>query len=164
MNTKKSGFTLIELMVVMVILGMLAVLISGNFFNSLKRGRDTRRKTDIQNIQKAFEVYYEDMGRFPPDDILGETKVCYHNGTSYDCDRKVYMQTLPTDPSIGTYVYETDPEGTYYKLYSCIENEKDISSGVLSSGGVQDPNGWVEGCGSGVCTNCKFKVESSNAE
>ena len=131
----------------------------------MKKGRDTRRKTDIQNISRSFEIYYEDLGRFPPNDILTQSQICYHNGTSYDCTRKVYMQKIPTDPTVGSYIYETDATGTYYKLYSCIENDQDVSSGIkLAVDRNQDPNGWQAGCGTGVCANCKFKVESSNAE
>lgn len=158
------GFTLIEILLVITILGLLAVMISSNFFSSLKKGRDVRRKSDIQSIQKAFEVYYEDVGRFPPSGVLSQSQLCYHDGVDYDCNKKRYMQSIPTDPTIGNYVYETDAEGTYYKLYSCIENDQDVSQGIKLLSGEQSPNGWIEGCGSGVCANCKFKVESSNAE
>lgn len=162
----EKGFTLIELLVVITLLGILALMISGNFFSSLKKGRDTRRKADIQHIQKAMEIFYEDMGRFPPSGALSETQLCYHDGSAYSCSRKVYMQSIPKDPTIGTYVYETDTDGNYYKLYSCIENDQDVSSGVKLLSGAQDPNGWTTGCGpvGGVCANCKFKVESANAE
>lgn len=159
------GFTLIELMIVIAILGILTFLISGNFFQSLKRGRDTRRKADVQNIQKAIEIYYEDKNAYPPDDFLTQTKLCYFDGSAYDCDKKVYMQRLPEDPTVGQYVYETDANGTYYKLYSCIENDQDTSSGIkLAVDGTQDPSGYMSGCGTGVCDACKFMVSSSNAE
>ena len=75
------------------------------------------------------------------------------------------MQQFPEDPTIGQYVYVTDENGTYYKLYSCIENSQDTGNGIKILGdGTQDPDGYVSGCGTGVCTNCKFMVESSNAE
>ena len=44
----KKGFTLIELLIVIMILGVLAALITGNFFTSLKKGRDAKRKADLR--------------------------------------------------------------------------------------------------------------------
>ncbi|PIP15252.1 hypothetical protein COX47_00635, partial [Candidatus Roizmanbacteria bacterium CG23_combo_of_CG06-09_8_20_14_all_35_49] len=56
----RKAFTLIELLLVIIILGVLATLIIGNFFTSLKKGRDARRKGDLEQIQRALEMYYED--------------------------------------------------------------------------------------------------------
>ncbi len=147
-----SGFTLIELLIVIGILGILATVISGNFLTSLKRGRDTRRKADVQQIQKAFELYYEDVTAYPVDTALDEDSLCHPDG----CDTRNYMQVIPKDPTTGqAYAYVTDGNMTYYKLYSCLENTQDQGSGV-------DQDGWGPSCG--ACGACKFKIESSNAE
>jgi len=61
----KKGFTLIELLLVIIILGFLTSLIAGNFFTSLKKGRDARRKGDLEQIQRALEMYYEDNRAYP---------------------------------------------------------------------------------------------------
>lgn len=146
------GFTLIELLIVIGILGILATVISGNFLTSLKRGRDTRRKGDVEQIQKAFELYYEDLGTYPADTVLAGDSLCHPDG----CSTRTYMQALPKDPSSNTgYTYVTDSSGSYYKLYSCLENTQDQGSGV-------NQDGWGLSCGS--CGTCKFKVESANAQ
>ncbi len=62
---KRKGFTLLELVIVIVLLGILSALISGNFITSLKKGRDSRRITDLEQIQKSLEMYYEDQKAYP---------------------------------------------------------------------------------------------------
>lgn len=157
-----EGFTFLELMLVIVILGVLAALISGNFVTSLKKGRDARRKTDLDQIQKALELYYEDKRAYPTPAAVNpklpfqasfcETNPC--NGT------KAYMQRMPGDPTSGnTYDYESD--GTYYKLYSCMENNLDQGPGVDQSGYQYESSGATS-CGD--CGVCKYKVTSSNSQ
>jgi len=119
----KKGFTLIELLLVIMILGLLATLLAGNFFTSLKKGRDARRKADLNQIQKALELYYEDKRAYPATLSFGsklcETEAC-------DPSEKVYMQKVPSDPTNIEYGYETDTNGTLYRLYACLENEQQI--------------------------------------
>ncbi|MBI5127117.1 prepilin-type N-terminal cleavage/methylation domain-containing protein [Candidatus Roizmanbacteria bacterium] len=118
-----KGFTLIELLIVIIILGVLAALITGNFFTSLKKGRDARRKADIGQVQKALELYYEDKRAYPtqapdPGFVFGEQFSDPSTG-------KTYMQRVATDPLGNTdYRYESDTDGTYYKLYACLENDQ----------------------------------------
>jgi len=52
------GFTMIELLVVLTVIGLLIAAAGGNYMTSLKRGRDTQRKGDMRKIQQAFEQYY----------------------------------------------------------------------------------------------------------
>ncbi len=120
-----KGFTLIELLIVIIILGVLASLITGNFFTSLKKGRDARRKADLGQIQKALELYYEDKRAYPtqapnPGFVFGEQ---FSDSTT----GKTYMQRVATDP-VGNvdYHYESDSDGTYFKLYSCLENDQQV--------------------------------------
>jgi prepilin-type N-terminal cleavage/methylation domain-containing protein len=56
----KAGFTLIELMVVIAIIGILMAAGLVAFTNAQKNGRDARRRADIQAMGKAFEQYYND--------------------------------------------------------------------------------------------------------
>jgi len=152
----KKAFTLIELLVVIMILGILAALISGNFFTSLKKGRDARRKGDLEQIQRALEMYYEDKGSYPTFNIfatagyqLCETKIASTCGSE-----KVYMIKIPDDPlSSNNYVYSQT--GSAYQLYSCIENSQDQGQGVKQTG-------YGVSCGSGVCNPCKYGISSPN--
>jgi len=144
---KVKGFTLIELLIAIVILGVLSALISGNFFSSLKKGRDARRKADLEQIQRAVEMYYEDKRSYPATIIFGTSLTDSASG-------KIYMQKVPNDPISGNnYVYQSD--GTYYKLYSCIENNLDQGPGV-------NQNGYT-GTNCGNCGACKYGISSPNS-
>ncbi len=150
-NIKKTstGFTLIELLVVIMLLGALTTILMGNFFTSLKKGRDARRKSDLENIQKALEMYYEDNKTYPASISFG---------SSLSSSTKTYMQKIPNDPVAGNnYLYESD--GTYYRLFSCIENKLDESPGVSQTGYVGTPGI----CGTGDCATCKYTVSDSGS-
>jgi len=149
----KKSFTLIELLIVIIILGVLSTLITGNFFTSLKKGRDARRKADLEQIQRALEMYYEDKRSYPNFSFTFGKKLC-ETKTDDDCgSEKVYMQKLPNDPiNTNTYVYQSD--GTYYQLFSCIENNLDQGPGVKQNG--------YSGTNCGGCGLCKYGISSSN--
>ena len=120
----KSGFTLIELLVVIMILGILAALISGNFITSLKKGRDAKRKGDLEQTQRALEMYYEDKKAYPVTaGLTFGSKLCENNPCG--ASDKVYMQKLPNDPISGK-SYEYNLTSGSYRLYACLENNQQI--------------------------------------
>ena len=65
MRKSKSGFTLVELLVVVVVIAILATIVIVAYTGIQGRSRDDRRKTDIANITKALELYYQDNGAYP---------------------------------------------------------------------------------------------------
>jgi len=65
LNSK--GFTIIELLVVIVIIGILVALALPNLFSAQQRGRDTERKNDLKNISQRLETYYNDEQSYPAD-------------------------------------------------------------------------------------------------
>lgn len=157
----KKAFTLLEIMIVIAIMGILATLISGNLINSMKRGRDAKRKEDLHQIQKALEMYYEDNSAYPVTLTFGSALT--HPDASLN---RIYMQKLPTDPSSNySYKYFGDmlsgsAKVNAYRLYSALENDQD------SGPDTNNPNGYAgtECCATctGIAKTCKFGLASYN--
>lgn len=93
----QSGMTLIELMIVLVIVGILAILFLMGVRSQIAKGRDSKRKDDLQKIKIAYEDYYNDNDCYPPDDALS-------NPASTELDP--YLTEIPRDPLTDEpYVY-----------------------------------------------------------
>lgn len=61
---KESGFTIIELLIVIAIIGILATLVLTNFQGAQAKGRDTVRKNDINSLYQKLEEYYNENGSY----------------------------------------------------------------------------------------------------
>jgi len=153
---KKSGFTLIELLVVIAILGILATVGLGSFQSSQMKGRDAQRKSDLSQIQKALEMYYNDNGKYP---LTAELQALLNSGSSWTAasGQTIYMKTVPKGPRGESYCYESD--GTYYKLYAKLENMQDPM--IEESGCTSASSKCTCSC-NGVGGYC-YKVTSQNA-
>lgn len=64
-NIKEKGFTIVELLIVIVVIGILAALVLNTFSGVQKRARDTQRQTDVSSLATQLEVYYNDNGGYP---------------------------------------------------------------------------------------------------
>lgn len=132
----KKGFTLIEILVVMVILGIITTLAFGNYRVSQMKSRDAKRKADLGQIQRALEMYYNDKNVYPDRLDLSDG----NNGLMDDPRGTIYMKELPVDPT-GNPEYCYTSSGAYYKIYAKLENEQDPRiGGPFSCGGVSDYN------------------------
>jgi len=76
-NKKEKGFTLLELLVVIGIIGLLASILVINLTSARRRARDTKRVADIRNIQTATEDYYGKNGKYPTiiSDLVSGTQI-----------------------------------------------------------------------------------------
>jgi prepilin-type N-terminal cleavage/methylation domain-containing protein len=61
------GFTLLELLVTISIIGILMALATVSFTTAQRNGRDSRRRGDVENTRKALEQYYAINTEYPPD-------------------------------------------------------------------------------------------------
>jgi len=120
----KKSFTLIELLVVIAIIGSLSAILLPNFMGARERARDSQRKSDIKQVQKAFELYRMDQSppSFPYSLVTAGT--CFSSGAN--CTGNIYMSKFPTDPNAGRdYFYSVDNVNLTYLLCACLENKAD---------------------------------------
>lgn len=64
-KSSQKGFTIVELLIVIVVIGILAALVLNTFAGVQRRARDTQRRTDVNSIATNLEVYYNDNGGYP---------------------------------------------------------------------------------------------------
>lgn len=136
----KRGFTLIEMLVVVSLIGILTTLVAANLNAARERGRDAQRKSDSRNIQTALGLYYQDYQAFPANSSSGEITGCGSSGTSactwgedWTAGSETYMSVLPKDPLPGqAYKYQATADREGYTLDSCLENKSDDKGQVTS--------------------------------
>lgn len=171
---KKNGFTLIELVVSIGVLSILAAfaITALDPFSQFQKSNDARRKSDLSQIQKALEQYYQDNEHYPASD--NSFRIMYQN-SSLDWGKGPwgpYMDVLPKDPvSTFNYVYySAGPTYQSYYLYARLEKgSKDPqacnNTGASCTNGSSCTCSSIPGgavCGSSSSDYCNFGISSPN--
>ena len=99
------GFTLIELMVVLVIIGVLAALIVPNVLDRTDDARVTAARTDVANIMQALKLYKLDNQRFPTAEQGLPSLIVKPAASPVPTNWKPYLEKLPNDPWGRPYQY-----------------------------------------------------------
>ena len=141
----RKGFTLVELLIMVGIIGILATLLMANFIGVRQRARDAQRKSDIRQIQSALELYRSDIGSYPA--LLYSTNCPTSSSLTGGNPVNTYMQKIPCDPSGSSYYnsgnyYYTSSGGTTYTLGACLENTADTQGAATSPGGTGCSTAW----------------------
>jgi prepilin-type N-terminal cleavage/methylation domain-containing protein len=125
-----KGFTLVEVIIVVVIIASLVLLAIAFFRGQIFKGNDARRKGDINRIKIGLEEYEKDHNCYP----LSQTVVC-NPGTGLT----PYLDKIPCDPTTHAsyyYEYENSSCPSWYRVYTKLENSSDtaIVSGIGPNG------------------------------
>ena len=130
--SKQRGFTIVELLVVIVVIAILVALTLPNLFGLQRRARDDTRKNDLKNVQQALETYFNDNNNYPAD---------------LSALSPQYINTVPNDPKGGGYTFTPSPTGcattggtacSSYTLAATLENDNDpaATNGVYTVNSV----------------------------
>jgi len=113
--SQSKGFTIVELLIVIVVIGILAVIVITTFTGVQKKGRDADRKSDINAIYSQVEVYFAEEGKYPTLANMNDSAFRTTNmkGLSDDAlqDPKGTAPTLVSAPAANAYAYQTEPAG-----------------------------------------------------
>ena len=160
-KNSKKGFTLVELLIVVAILGLLILIIVSLLLRNITKANDAKRKADIAKISTAMEEYYTDNNCYPDPSILS---IC---GSE---DFKPYIDKVPCDP-VYKYPYcffatDPSPDLTCYQKYRSLATLKFFSDPDIKKLGCDgsDYCGWEVECGAtSTMFGFNYGVSSRNA-
>jgi general secretion pathway protein G len=119
LRRSESGFTLIELMVVILIIGLLATIVVQNLRGATDKAKRIKAEADISSFKTALDRYYLDNGSYPTTDqglpalvsapTTGKVPQDYPDGG--------YIEKIPNDPWNNPYVYQSDGNSYVLKSY-----------------------------------------------
>lgn len=118
-SARQRGFTLIEIMVVVVIIGLLAAVVTQQLMGNVDKARIEKAKQDIHALESALDIYKLDNLTYPTGEQglqALKTKPADPNLTNYN--DKGYVKRLSKDPWGNDYIYEFPGSHGEYDLYT----------------------------------------------
>lgn len=114
----EDGFTLIEIMVVILILGLLATIVVQSLRGATDKAKRTKAQADISELKTALDRFYLDNGFYPTTDQGLQALVTPPTGGRIptDYEQGGYIERVPKDPWSNPYFYQSD--GNSYVLKS----------------------------------------------
>jgi len=138
----QDGFTLIEIMVVILIIGLLALMVVPRLRGVADRAKRTKAQADIQEIKQALDRYYLDSGSYPTTDqglqALVSPPTTGRVPNNYD--QGGYIEKLPNDPWGTAYFYQSD--GSSYVLKSFGPDGVASADDIDGSSGASTAQGY----------------------
>ncbi len=132
-----KGFTLIEILVVIIIIAILATLSGASLISARAKAIDIKRLADVKQMQHALDAFAQDNGgEYPTDgtEFNPGGSLVSRNGHT------VYLSTIPHNPTpfvsgcAEDYVYHQGSNGKSYTLTYCLANKvSDLSAGLCTA-------------------------------
>lgn len=136
----RSGFTLVEMILVMVILAALAAVVVPKFAGRSKQAKETQARSQITNMELAIDSYEVDMGEFPRSGNNLQELINPPTGNNANAWQGPYLKKggIPTDPWGNEYVYVFPGKNNLgsYDLYSSGPDGK--------AGSEDDITNWLD--------------------
>ncbi len=92
--TKQSGFTIVELLIVIVIIAILAALVIVTYSGMQARARDTERQTDVAAIAKSLEIFYSEKGYYPKKSNMSQSSAVWIKANLPELPAKAIVNPL----------------------------------------------------------------------
>lgn len=145
-NSEKQvkGFTLIELLIVMAIIAVLTGLSLFSLQSARKQGRDGKRKSDLETIRSAIELFKADCNVYPSSLPTTNLQGTLSLGCS-PANTNIYYKARPSDPTTSQSYYYSRPTTTTYYIWTALEDPGTIPSYC--------PAAPYPSCGTGVSCN-----------
>ncbi|GBG15170.1 general secretion pathway protein G [Novimethylophilus kurashikiensis] len=135
-KTRQSGFTLLELLVVMVIIGLLAGYVGPRYFSQIGKSETKAAKAQIDALEKALDQYRLDTGHYPTTE-QGLAALNTRPASEPRWDGPYLKKAVPADPWGKAYLYRQPGEHSEFDLFSY---GKDGQPG--GEGDAQDVTNW----------------------
>jgi general secretion pathway protein G len=112
-----AGFTLLELLVVMVIIGLLAGFVAPKFFAQIGKSETKTARAQIDSLEKALDQYRLDLGRYPTNE-QGLAALTERPAGETKWAGPYLKKQVPPDPWARPYVYKFPGEHGEYDLFT----------------------------------------------
>ena len=113
----QSGFTLIELMIVLFILGLLTALVAPRLMGRVGKAKQKTAQTQIHMLATALELFYLDIGRYPTEEE-GLKALSQNPGNLSGWGGPYLDKEVPKDPWGSDYIYKIPGENAPYDIIS----------------------------------------------
>ena len=127
-RTRRGGFSLVEIMIVIAIIGLLAGVVTINVRGRMAKARETVARQDIANIVSALDQFWSENKRFPTNEE--GLAVLY---TKTEKHPEPLLAKEPVDPWGRSYVYICPGAKSAYEVISRGPDNRDTGAGVISS-------------------------------